>query len=462
MMKRITLLLILIFVNLIINSQTLQINWQQCFGGSESDYAMDLLESNNGFFILGNTYSNDGDVSLNHGVNDLWLVRIDSVGSLLWEKSYGGTESDGSHRIIDADSNYIYLLGGALSSDCDVTFDPYINSLDYWIVKIDSLGNIIWDKIVGGNGHDQLWTGTATIDGGIVAIGWTNSEDGDVSVHYDSYDIWMVKLNSQGEIAWDFTIGNNYLDFGHAIIQTSDGGFLIGGTSKITEGGNLNCQSHGEADGVLIKLDSLRNIEWQNCYGGSDYDGILALLEIEDGYLFSAYGGSNDGDLTGSGWHGEDDIWIVKIDIDGNIIWQKCFGGSKYEFANSFFQNDNGEITVIGYTESTDGDVIGNHTLYDIELDIWVMKLSDNGELLWQQCIGGIRSEYLDFGVIKKDDNNFIIAGQSNFGPSYDVQCGPLVEEFSDFWVFEIDSLDTTGAIENHYEISIRIKSYPL
>ena len=86
---------------------------------------------------------------------------------------------------------------------------------------------------------------------------------------------------------------------------------------------------HGNADAVIVKLDSLRNIEWQQCYGGSDYDGALELLEIEDGYMFAGYAGSNDGNI--SGWHGEMDIWLVKLDFYGNIIWQKCLGGGYHE-----------------------------------------------------------------------------------------------------------------------------------
>jgi hypothetical protein len=439
-------------------TQTLQIEWQACFGGSETDYATDIIEIENGFFLTGNTNSIDGDISINHGFEDGWLIKTDNLGNIIWEKTYGGSHGDGLHNIFYAPDGNYYLVGGSNSSDGDISYDPYPNTLDFWIVIIDSLGNMLCDKIVGGNGHDQLWTGTTTTDGGVVAIGWTNSEDGDVSVHYDMYDIWMVKLNSHCEIEWDFTIGNNYLDFGHAIIQTSDGGFLVGGTSKITEGGNLNCQSHGQADGVLIKLDSLRNIEWQQCYGGSDYDGITAVIEVSEGFVFAGYVNSDDGDITG--WHGENDIWVVRIDYFGNIIWQNCLGGSRSEFISKLILNDDGNLIIPGYTNSNDGDITGNHTFNDFEFDIWFITLSSDGELLWQQCIGGDRNESLDFGVIKKNDHDFIIAGQTNFGPSYDVQCGPLVEQFADFWVFEIDSLDTTGAVENHYEQDV-IDVYP-
>ena len=284
------ILLIIIFFSNNAFSQNLQINWQQCFGGSKIDIAKDIVLSGNCFLTVGYTGSNDGDVIYNHGDNDVWLIKTDSIGTLIWEKTYGGSSGDGGCRIIQADNNSFYILGDATSSDGDISNDPYPGNNDYWILKIDSTGNILWEKILGGNWHDELWTGTTTNDGGIVAFGWTGSEDGDVSVYYGLYDMWMVKLNSDGEKEWDFSIGTSGFDIGQAIIQTSDGGYLVGGSSMVEEGGNLTCIPHSyKAEAILVKLDSARNIEWQQCYGGSGDEGITGLREIEDGYIFVAY-----------------------------------------------------------------------------------------------------------------------------------------------------------------------------
>ena len=154
-----------------------------------------------------------------------------------------------------------------------------------------------------------------------------------------------------------------------------------------------------------------------------------------------------------SGYHGGADIWIVKIDFSGNIIWEHCFGGFRDEIAFDIFQNNEG-YTIIGQTQSNDGDVSGNHSLSEYDNDIWMIKLNGDGELLWQQCIGGQGSEAtpgLNFGVIKKSDNNYVIAGQTDYGPSYDVQCDPHGIMWSDYWVFEIEDTSTNviGQIEN-------------
>ena len=463
-MKKLLFIVLLFFPQIFTIAQNLEINWQQCFGGSEIDIARDLIEKNNDYLIVGVTKSNNGDVTFNHGVDDVWLIKTDNIGTLIWEKSYGGSNSDGGHRVFKADNNSYYILAGSLSSDGDISNDPYPNTLDYWIVKIDSVGEIIWEKNLGGNGHDQIWTGTKTSDGGILAYGWTSSDDGDVSVYYGLFDMWMIKLNSEGEKEWDFSIGTSGMDVGQAIIQTNDGGYLVGGSSRIKEGGNLNCVPHSyKAEAILVKLDSARNIEWQHCYGGSEDEGITGLLEIDNGYVFVAYTASNDGDVSGHhGITGETgDIWIVKIDFYGNIIWQKCLGGSRFEDGSKILRTEDSGYLIIGGTQSHDGDVVGNHTLSEHDHDIWIVKLSNDGELLWQQCIGGLGDERLEFGVYKKNDNNYVIAGQTDYGPSFDVECTPHagVMNYPDFWVFEIQ--DTTTNIINNITKEKVINVYP-
>ena len=465
MKKLIIILSIFISFSNIAFSQNMIIDWQQCFGGSETDKAIDIISLQGGYLITGWTTSDDGDISLNQGLSDGWLIKTDSSGNIMWEKTYGGVQGDNLVRIFSNFNNEYYLLGASNSSEGDISFDPYPDTWDFWIVKIDSAGNIIWDKIVGGNGDEVFWTGTLTNDGGILAFGWTGSEDGDVSVYYGLYDMWMVKLDSNGEKEWDFTIGTSGMDVGQAIIQTSDGGYLVGGSSMIKEGGNLTCVPHSyKPEAILVKLDSLRNIEWQNCYGGSEDDGITGLLEIEDAYVFIGHTLSNDGDVSGHhGITGETgDIWIVKIDFYGNIIWQKCLGGSRFEDGSKILRTEDSGYLIIGGTQSHDGDVIGNHTLSEHDHDIWFVKLSEEGDLLWQQCIGGIGDERLDYGIIKKSDNNFVIAGQTDYGPSYDVECTPHAgtsTNYPDFWVFEIT--DTSTNIINNITNEKVIKVYP-
>jgi len=428
------LIIALLFISAPIVSQNMDITWQNCFGGSEHDYAMDIVETDNGYLVVGATNSNDGDISFNHGRGEGWLLSIDTLGNLLWERCYGGSDGEMFDKILSNNDSTYYILGRSGSSDGDISYDPYPNSGDFWILKIDEAGNIIWDRIVGTTHYDHIFTGITTNDGGVIAIGWAGINDGDKSVWYGYYDMWMIKLNSEGEVEWDFTLGGSDFDFPHAIIQTSDEGYLVGGTAIVEPGGNLECNMHDQADAVLVKLDSARNIEWQHCYGGSDYDGATELIELSDGYMFSGYVQSNDGDI--SGWHGAHDIWVVKIDFYGNIIWQKCLGGSNDEFVSKIFQTSDDGYLVFGNTSSNNGDVSGNHSITNEDNDIWAVKLNSAGEIQWQQCIGGTRNEILNFGVIQKADDHYIIAGRTDHATN-DVQCA-LHGFNEDFWVFEI------------------------
>ena len=300
------------------SQSNMPIQWQHCFGGSNIDAACDIIAIDNGYIIAGGTGSNDGDVSFSYCLCDGCLIKTDSAGNLIWEKTYGGSDSEGFSRIIPTSDNNFYLLGISWSSDGDISNDPYPDSPDYWIVKIDSSGNILWNKILGGNYGENLWNGAATADGGVVAIGETSSNDGDVSIFYGGNDTWLVKLTSEGELEWDYSIGTDFFDIGQAIIQTSDGGFLAASSSILLEGGsgNITCIPHtyGWVEGVVFKLDSNLNVEWQHCYGGSDHDGIFGIIEIDDGYVITGGTASNDGDVYG--FHGENDIWIVKIDFN--------------------------------------------------------------------------------------------------------------------------------------------------
>jgi len=445
---------LLLFSNVIV-CQPLKIEWQQCLGGSESEYAYDITQSGNGYMIIGYTYSNDGNISHNHGDTDTWLVKIDSDGSLLWEKSYGGSEGDGALRIFEArDSHNLFLVGGSNSIDGDISTNPYPGTTSYWILKIDSIGNIIWDRIVGGTSGEQLKNACPTSDGGLVALGYTSSSDGDISIYYGGYDMWVIKLNSDGTTDWDFSIGTALgIEFGKAVIQTSDGGYLIGGSGRPEGYGNITCVPHSwKAEAILFKLDSNGNEEWQQCYGGSGDEGITGLIEVDDGYLCLAYSESNDGDV--SGFHGTPllgiiDIWIIKIDFSGNIIWENCYGGFNDEVADKIFQTSDGGFIVFGITHSNNGDVSGNHSLTQERPSIWVFKINSTGQLLWQQCIGGIATERIRFGAIKKSDYNFVVAGEMMYGPSFDVGCSNHGTGGSkDYWVFEISDTTNIGIDE--------------
>lgn len=450
-------------LTVLVNAQ-LAITWQNCFGGSQEDRPGDLIQvEKENYMIIGYTTSSDGDVSFNHGGNDVWLLKLDINGALLNEKTFGGSDGDIGQRILKNDNNHYFLLNESWSSDFDITLDPYPQSGDYWIVKIDSSYNIIWDKIYGGTWFDGMYTGVVADNSDILVQGYTGSPDGDVSVYFGQYDIWQIKLNNSGELLSDFTIGSLGFDYGYAIINTSDNGYLVGGYTRVENGGgNIDCipySWYGEA--LLVKLDSNNNIEWQQCYGGSGNESMKELLEVDGGYIMIASANSNNGDLAGTGYHGDNDIWVIKTDFHGNILWSKCYGGTDFDSGYKIFPQSDGGYIVFGNTESNNGDVSGNHSISSHDADIWVFKIDANGNLKWQQCYGGIGDERIEYGVLKSGDSSFIVAGMSDYAPSYDVTCTSYSYGIYDYWIFKLsDSSVSINEINNHTSESI-ISIYP-
>lgn len=242
-----------------------------------------------------------------------------------------------------------------------------------------------WQNTYGGSGKESSEKGIPTSDGGYIAVSTTTSVDGDLAGLDGSGNIWVVKLNSAGEIIWSDIYGGSGGEFGRDIIQTTDGGYMVTGQSASNDGDVTG--AHGSADVWLLKLDDSGNIEWQKTYGGSGFDEAWNVKQTNDGgYVFLAWSNSTDGDLDSSN-RGDFDLWIVKTNATGDIIWKKTYGGSDKEFADEIYQTADGGYIVSSWTYSHDGDVNDNHS--DSSNDIWILKLDENGDIVWKRCYGG-------------------------------------------------------------------------
>jgi len=439
-----------------------QIDWQQSYGSMASDWGYDIVKTGGGFLVTGIAGSGGGQVECFEEGGG-WLFKIDGSGNLLWQKCF-----DYAHglRMVNAIGNpHYYLIGGTIS-------EPYPDDYNLWIAKIDSLGNIIWERTLGNTigilGDSQY--GEATIDGGVIATAQICSQGGDITNWYGGYDGWIIKLDSLGNTEWDVSMGSPQFEFINGIIQTSDGGYLAGlyGAPNGV-GGTIDCgvQDPSNSEAIIVKIDANGNVEWHQCYGGSGNDYGDRLLELVDGYLIAGAGESNDGDLEGGGWHPgwnnngtpTMDVWLIRIDYTGNIIWQKCYGGSKGEYPIRIFQSEDGGFVVFANTHSFDGDVVGNPSGSTENASIWIFKVNKDGQLLWQQCIGGISTERV-YDVVKHSDYKYTLVGEMRFSPSGDVNCSNFVSgSLQNYWVFSIT--DTTVNIVDHFSKGFDIKVYP-
>lgn len=386
-----------------INAQSPAIEWHKSYGGSEQDKPNTLEQtSDGGYIIAGHTLSSDGDVTGSVGGQLIWVVKLNSLGSLEWEKTlangWGGylTTANSVKQTIDGG----YIVVGSIRAD-----GQFSSHSDYYIVKLNSLGNVEWEKQYGGSFDDVASSVYPTSDGGYVVSGASNSSDGDVGGEDAAYyaKTWIIKLTSTGNIVWTNEMHNGAT----SIIQTTDGGYAIVG-------------------GEITKLDNAGNVVWTTSAGL----GLNAFQQVSDGYIATGWMDYNAGN------HGSYDVTVVKTNTTGDVLWSKSLGGSQDDYAFSIQQTFDGGYVIGGYSESNNGDVTGNHGYYDYLL----FKLSSNGNIIWQKSLGGSES---DFGRIVRQtvDTGYIMVGMGTSADG-DAIGAPLGE---DFWIVKLET-DTFSA----------------
>ena len=273
---------------------------------------------------------------------------------------------------------------------------------------------VIWDKTFGGSGLDTLPHIQQTSDGGYIVAGNSESNDGDISDgNNGNSDYWIVKLDGLGNKVWDKTYGGSGDDFARSIQQTSDGGYIVTGYMNSNDGdvtdGNNRDISDFYHDYWIIKLDGLGNKVWDKTYGGSDYEYAESIQQTSDGgYIVAGHTLSNDGDIS-DGNNGSADYWIIKLDGSGNKVWDKTYGGSDFDYVESIHQTSDGGYVVAGRTHSNDGDVSNNNI--SGWSNSWIMKLNDLGNKEWDKCYGSGNDQHAGAHSIQQtSDGGYIFS----------------------------------------------------
>jgi hypothetical protein len=295
---------------------------------------------------------------------------------IIWQRSLGGTTNNVAWSVQQTTDGG-YVVSGSLFFWNITTTGYGLWDPNCGIVKLDANGNITWQISLGGGMEEHGKSIQQTSDGGYIVAGPSNAMG-----HNFSYNYWIVKLDANGNIAWQKTLGGTGYDVANSIQQTSDGGYIVAGLITSIDGDVTG--NHGEEDAWIVKLDANGNIVWQKSLGGSGFDRIYSIQQtVDGGYIAAGNSSSIDGDLTGINNIGT--YWIVKLDANGNITWQKKLGGSGSDGANSIQQTADGGYIVAGVSDSNDGDVTGNHGDYDY----WIVRLDANGLIVWQKSLGG-------------------------------------------------------------------------
>ncbi len=427
-------------------AQAPAIQWQKSLGGTSIEYGYSVQPTTDGGYIVaGHAASANGDVTGNHGADDYWVVKLSSAGTIQWQKSLGGIGPDYGYSIRQTTDGGYVVFGTSFSNDGDVTTGNH-GIGDFWVAKLTSTGTLQWQKAFGGSGADLGTAIRQTSDGGYIITGQTQSNDGDVSGNHGDTDCWVVKLTSTGTMQWQKTLGGSSADYASSVQQTTDGGYILAGTSRSTDGDVSG--NHGDADYWIVKLSSTGTIQWQKALGGSGPDYASSIQQTTDGgYIVAGGSNSNGGDVTGN--HGNDDYWIVKLSSTGTMQWQKSLGGTGYDAGNSIQQTADGGFIISGQSTSTNGDVAGNHG----GDDYWIVKLNSTGMMQWQKSLGGTGTDY--GGEIRQtSDGGFCVVGTST---STD---GDVTGNHgnADFWMIKLGP--DPAAVSNTY-MSEAISVYP-
>jgi S1-C subfamily serine protease len=342
-----------------------KVEWSKTFGGERSEAGKFIQQTTDGGYIIAGWTGSFGD-----GLGDVYLIKTDSSGSEVWSKTFGGTGSDIGYSVQQT-SDAGYIITGSTES-----FGG--NSKDVYLIKTDSSGSEVWSKTFGGTGFDVCYSVQQTIDGGYIIGGYTSSFGAGL------FDFYLLKTDSSGSIVWNQTFGGENYDVGRSVQQTTDGGYIMTGYTS----------SFGDGEDVyLVKTDDSGNMVWSKTFGGAASDtGYSVQQTIDGGYIIAG--------RTLSFNAGNGDVYLIKTDDSGNMVWSQTFGDTNDDYGSSVQQTIDGGYIIAGYTYSfttEDGDV-------------YLIKTDASGNMVWSQTFGGENYDASN-SVQQTTDGGYIIVG---------------------------------------------------
>ncbi len=358
--------------------------WSKTYGGANDDNPRAVIQtSDGGYALAGATYSYGA------GGYDFWLVKTDPAGSLQWNKTYGGASIDNAYSVLQTSDGGYALAGRTYSFGAGLS--------DFWLVKTDASGNMLWNRTYGGTKEDLGFQVIQSNDGGYAIAGYTNSFSA-------SYDSWLVKTDSAGNMQWNRTYGGANSDYTYSVVQSNDSGYAIGG--------HTNSFGAGNYDFWLVKADSAGSMLWNKTYGGINVDNALSLIRTSDeGYALI-------GETLSLG-AGSYDFWLVKTNSAGSMMWNKTYGGASSDSGYSVVQTIDGGYAVAGRTNSSGSTY-----------DLWLVKTDSLGNANWNKTYNRGSNDYA-YSLIQTREGGYVLAGET-----YPVS-GTVS---SDFWLVKTDA----------------------
>ncbi|HJP04366.1 MAG: hypothetical protein CL799_12035 [Chromatiales bacterium] len=344
------------------------LQWDVAYGGPAKDWAYAMTGTYDGGLCTAGRTASQGA-----GLEDVWIVRIDGNGQLLWEKSFGGPAIDRGRAIVETPDHGLVIAGATESKGA--------GEFDVLVIKVDAEGKLVWDRHFGGSATDWASALTVTSDGGVALGAYTQDESG------GPYDFWVIKLNGDGDLLWQRRYGGAETDWSNAITETADKGLVVVGHTE--------SKGAGGADYWVLKLDASGEPLWDRTFGGEKTDYASAVTATRDG-------GVVVGGMTLSAGAGGFDIRILKLDSSGNVIWDQTLGGTSEDWVRAVVETRDGGYALAGYTMSQGAGLN----------DVWLVKLSDNGTLLWERTYGREANEWAR-ALVELPDGGLALAGDT-------------------------------------------------
>lgn len=375
--------------------------WAKTYGGVANEDIEAIQElSGGGYIVAGrsDSFSDGGDI-------DIWILKLNADGSIAWQKSYGGPESDFFGEVILPTSDSGFITTGYTAS-----FGDWVEV--GWIFKLNADGTIAWQKTYG-DYQQEIDAILETGDGGYLAAGHAYFSE------TNSGDLWILKLNANGMVSWQKThsLGDDYEVTVKSLIPATDGGYIVAGTFDYCPDGCVG------SDIWIVKINNNGSIVWQKSYGGAnDERGDDIQSTTDGGYIVIG--------RTASFGAGMDDIWVLKLAANGTIAWQKTYGGAFFDQGEGIVQTTDGGYVAAGRTGLCDPNI----PPYENCWDIIALKLNAVGSIVWQKTYGGSDDEDTN-GIVATSDGGYIVAGETlSFGTGSE-----------DLWILKMDSNGTIG-----------------
>ena len=347
------------------------VDWTKVYGGDDDELATGITKTSDGGYVLvGYSRSDNCFTGSNGGFHDYYILKVDAQGNEIWCQNFGYPGSDQAQNIIETREGDLMVTGffdvsasGGQGNDDRENAGTLHGVGEYWGIKLDADGQFFWKRYFGGSNNDRSYNVMQTNDGGFVLIGSSESDDFDITDGKGSYDYWAVKLSAEGDLEWTRSFGGSEIDIAYDIATTLDGNFLIVGDARSND--QDVSTNYGNADIWLVAIDPQGNLIWEKSLGGSMFDSAKDLLPMNDNlYCVTGSSRSNDVDVTTN--NGENDAWTVVVDAQGTIIFEGAIGGSSLDFSEGAAQGVDGALLIVGNTESSDGDIIQNLGYKDI------------------------------------------------------------------------------------------------